>query len=208
VLLVPAMLVRNDLKQYTADACFALLTLAITARTEGAWSRRALVALSIAVWGGMFFSHTVALVGVAAFAALCASHTIPAEEIASRTTFVAGHAAPDDGIVVNSSGSWGFAFYWPVGLPSRRAATVPPDYQAYFPDQPRIVVARNRTAAGVEAALDEALARTRQRAGTRIWLVRTHVIGPEQEAWNAALRRKGLTATPIDDDGLAILQLR
>jgi hypothetical protein len=39
VLLVPAMLVRNDLKQYTADACFALLTLAITARTEGAAER-------------------------------------------------------------------------------------------------------------------------------------------------------------------------
>lgn len=49
VLLVPAMLVRNDLKQYTADACLALVVLALTSRLERAWSRGALAALSVAV---------------------------------------------------------------------------------------------------------------------------------------------------------------
>src|ERR1019366_7960149 len=53
VLLVPAMLVRDDLKQYTADACIALLVLALTSRLEREWSRRGLVGLSVAVWGGM-----------------------------------------------------------------------------------------------------------------------------------------------------------
>ena len=71
VLLVPAMLVRNDLKQYTADACMALLVLAVVSRLEREWSRRGLVGLSVAIWGGMLFSHTVAFVGVAAFGALC-----------------------------------------------------------------------------------------------------------------------------------------
>ena len=71
VLLTPAMLVRNDLKQYTTDAFFALLTLALTSRLERVWSRRGLAALSLAVWGGMLFSHTVAFVGAAALGAVC-----------------------------------------------------------------------------------------------------------------------------------------
>ena len=72
VLLVPAMLVRDDLKQYTADACMALLTLALTSQLEREWSRWRLAALSVSVWGGMLLSHTAAFVGVAAFGAVCA----------------------------------------------------------------------------------------------------------------------------------------
>jgi hypothetical protein len=51
VLLVPAMLVRDDLKQYTADACLSLLVLVLTSRLERDWSRRALAGLLVAVWG-------------------------------------------------------------------------------------------------------------------------------------------------------------
>ena len=72
VLLVPAMLVRNDLKEYTADACMALLALALTSQLEREWSRWRLAGLSVAVWGGMLLSHTVAFVGIAAFGAVCA----------------------------------------------------------------------------------------------------------------------------------------
>jgi hypothetical protein len=71
VLLVPAMLVRDDLKQYTADACMALLVLALTSRVERKWSRPGLLALSAAAWGGMLFSDASAFVGVAAFGAVC-----------------------------------------------------------------------------------------------------------------------------------------
>jgi hypothetical protein len=71
VLLVPAMLQRDDLKQYTADACLALLALALTSRLEQDWSRRRLAQLSLAVAGGMLLSDDVAFVGVAAFMALC-----------------------------------------------------------------------------------------------------------------------------------------
>jgi len=65
------MLVRDDLKQYTADACMALLVLALTSRLEREWSRLGLVALSTAVWGGMLFSDASAFAGVAAFGAVC-----------------------------------------------------------------------------------------------------------------------------------------
>ena len=71
VLLVPAMLVRDDLKQYTADACMALLVLALTSRLEREWSRPGLVVLSAAVWAGMLFSDAAAFVGAAAFGAVC-----------------------------------------------------------------------------------------------------------------------------------------
>ncbi len=70
-LLVPAMLVRDDLKQYTADACLSLLVLALTARLEAGWSRRCLAALSVSIWAGMLFSDGVAFTGVAALAAVC-----------------------------------------------------------------------------------------------------------------------------------------
>ena len=71
VLLAPAMLVRGDLKQYTTDACLALLALALVSRLERRWTRRGLVALSVCIGAGMLFSHTVAFVGVAAFGSLC-----------------------------------------------------------------------------------------------------------------------------------------
>jgi hypothetical protein len=71
VLLVPAMLVRNDLKQYTADACMALTVLAAAARLERQWSRRSLVLLSVAVWGGMLLSDAAAFAGAAALGGIC-----------------------------------------------------------------------------------------------------------------------------------------
>jgi hypothetical protein len=70
VLLVPAMLVRDDLKQYTGDAFLALLVLAIAARLERQWSRGGLVLLSATVVAGLLVSHTVAVAGAAAFSGI------------------------------------------------------------------------------------------------------------------------------------------
>jgi hypothetical protein len=71
VLLAPAMLARNDLKQYTADACVALVILAVTSRLERQWSWRNLILLSACVWGGMLLSNPAAFVGAAALGAVC-----------------------------------------------------------------------------------------------------------------------------------------
>ncbi|MDT4938207.1 MAG: hypothetical protein QOG80_1878 [Pseudonocardiales bacterium] len=76
VLMSPAMLVRNDLKQYTADAALALIVLTLTSRVEKDWSRRNLGLLTGAIVGGMLFSHTTAFVGVAAFVALIATQAL------------------------------------------------------------------------------------------------------------------------------------
>jgi hypothetical protein len=388
VLLVPAMLVRDDLKQYTADACLALLVLALTSRLERDWSRWGLTALSVAVWGGMLFSDAVAFVGAAAFGAVCLvqlarrawrrlaeaavagaatavlgagvyrafdaravvpgltaywsgfylpvakglhadasfvvsrfgavgpffglgpawlaiplviaglvtifrlgrpataiavaavwpemitlaalqkypfldlrtstflfaitaavaaigvvgvcsllrpwlrgalaaglaavaavtfvvhaqpyvrSQLIPREDVRDQARYVAAHAAPGDVILVNLSSNWGFAYYWPTGGPSRRPdPVVLQGYEAYFADQPRIVVASNRDQAGVDTALAQALGQARQRACSRIWLVRTHLTTPERQAWRIALRAQKLTDTRVGRDGLSVIRV-
>jgi hypothetical protein len=133
--------------------------------------------------------------------------TIPNEDVRDQVRYVAAHDAPSDVILVNMSSNWGFAYYWPVGQPSRRAdPVVVQGYEAYFPDQPRIVVAANRDQAGVDAALAQALAQARQRSSQRIWLIRTHVSTQEQAAWNVALARDGLSAKPLAD-GLSVVSV-
>jgi hypothetical protein len=388
VLLVPAMLVRDDLKQYTAEAFTALLTLALTSRLERDWSLRRLTALSVSVWAGMLISDAVALVGVAVFGALCVvelaarrwrrlleaiatgavtavlmlvvyqefdaqaqgrlngsnywsgyfmpvskgwlaslhfvtrlfhdnrpdfglgpawlavplvlaglvtiavqrrpatalaivavwpemlalsalrkypfldlrtstflfaitiavaaigvvgvclalrrwlrggvavlaaaalaafvwgampyvrSHPIPVEPVRQQTLYVEAHAAPDDVIVVSLASNFGFAYYWRPGEPARRPTDADrEDYVAYFPDQPRIVVANSRNLAGVQAALSDALTQARQHACDRIWLVRTHVIASEAVAWAKVLGQTGLPVIKVGSDGLTYVRV-
>lgn len=70
VLLAPASLVRNDLKQYTGDAFFALLILVLANRAEAKADMRPLVELAIASMLATFFSTTAAFVVAAVFAGL------------------------------------------------------------------------------------------------------------------------------------------
>lgn len=69
-LFAPSMLQRNDLKQYTADACVGLAVLVMTAELERSWSRRRLAGLAATVVGGMLVSHPAAFVGGAALLAV------------------------------------------------------------------------------------------------------------------------------------------
>jgi hypothetical protein len=135
------------------------------------------------------------------------SHSIPHDYVRDEAHYVAAHAAPGDVILVNLSSNWGFAYYWRAGAPARRAD--PEDlqgYEAYFPGQPRIIVARGRDPAGVSAALTLALARARQHACSRIWLIRSHLLSAEQAAWTAALRQQGLVSTPGGAPGLRVVR--
>jgi hypothetical protein len=69
-LLSPAMLERNDLKQYTAEAFACLVVLILVARAENDWRTRRLVAIAATASLGMLFANTVIFVGVAAMAGL------------------------------------------------------------------------------------------------------------------------------------------
>jgi len=69
-LLVPAMLVRDDLKEYTADTFVVLLALALVSRLEAAWSRRRLIILAVALMASALVSHVALLVAAAALPAV------------------------------------------------------------------------------------------------------------------------------------------
>jgi hypothetical protein len=69
-LLSPAMLVRDDLKQYTAEAFACLLVWVLVARLENEWRVRRLVAIAATASLGMVFAETVIVAGVAAMAGL------------------------------------------------------------------------------------------------------------------------------------------
>ena len=70
VLLAPSMLLRDDLKQYTAEAFGCLVLWVLVARVENEWRRRRLIAIAAVGSVGMLFANTVIFVGVAAMAAL------------------------------------------------------------------------------------------------------------------------------------------
>jgi hypothetical protein len=70
VLLSPAMLVRDDLKQYTAEAFACLVIWVLVARIENEWRLRRLAAIAATASAGLLFANTVIFVGVAAMASL------------------------------------------------------------------------------------------------------------------------------------------
>jgi hypothetical protein len=70
VLLSPALLVRDDLKQYTAEAFACVLVWLLVARLENEWRLRRLAAIAVTASAGMLFANTVIFVGVAAMASL------------------------------------------------------------------------------------------------------------------------------------------
>jgi hypothetical protein len=164
--------------------------------------------------GGRAAQAAAGLLAAAALAGLITAadpyvrvHAIPAEDVRDQAHYVLKHAAPADVIVVNLNSNWGFAYYWPVGPPARRPSTVVlQGYEAYFPGQPRIIVARNRDQAGVSAALAAALARSRQHGCSAIWLVRAHVNAGEQAAWRTALSQDGVASVPVTRSGLRVIR--
>jgi hypothetical protein len=70
VLLSPAMLVRDDVKQYTAEAFACLVVWVLVARLENEWRIRRLAAVAAVASFGLLFANTVIFVGVAAMACL------------------------------------------------------------------------------------------------------------------------------------------
>jgi hypothetical protein len=76
VLLSPAMLIRDDLKQYTAEACACLLIWYLVARAENAPRWRRLVAIAVTSCVGVFFAASLLIVGVAAMAALAFEYLV------------------------------------------------------------------------------------------------------------------------------------
>jgi hypothetical protein len=69
-LLSPAMVMRNDLKQYTAEAFGSIVIWLLVARTETKWTRWRLAALAVAASAGALIAETIILTGAAGLACL------------------------------------------------------------------------------------------------------------------------------------------
>ena len=93
VLFLPAMLVRNDLKQYTAEAFFSLLLLLLLARLEATWTRQRLGMIAVASVVGMLFANTVLFTSTAVFGSLVLVSAWRRNWSALRETVVAGAVA-------------------------------------------------------------------------------------------------------------------
>ena len=212
--LLPELIVLSALKIYPFGDLRTSTWLIVALVAFAAIGVGGIAALARNVLPGASARLVPGLLAVAAIAGLCAaaapnvrSHSIPAEDVRDQATYVAAHARADDVILVNLNSNWGFAYYWPFGQPARRPSTaVRQGYEAYFPAQPRIVVARDRDPAAVRAALASALARVRPGSCATIWLVRSHVIATEQAAWTAALKAARITPVPVGTAGLTELR--
>jgi hypothetical protein len=207
----PEMLALSALKVYpflnqpTATFLYAVTAVVAAIGVAGICS-------ALRPWLRTGFAAGLAAVAAIAFAVgahpYVRSHDILPEDIRDQALYVASHySARDDVILVNMSSNWGFAYYWPFGEPGHRPSrAVLQEYEAYFPDQPRIVVARSHSDSGVAAALAQALALARQHSCARIWLVRAFVQPPEQIAWKLALSKQGVTPQNLGHGGLSVIQ--
>ncbi|MET7402729.1 hypothetical protein ABZS66_55535 [Dactylosporangium sp. NPDC005572] len=122
-LLVPAQLMRHDLKQYTADAAVALLLLATMVWAESNWSRRRLAVTGGAVVTGMLVSHPAALVGGAVLggllvAAACSRRPDRLRAAALTAAATAGAAAVVHWVVDRPAQNHALSDYWSGYFPS------------------------------------------------------------------------------------------
>ena len=69
------------------------------------------------------------------------SHLLPTADVRDQARYVAAHAARNDVILVNLDSNWGFAYYWPIGHPARRAdPDVAQGYEAFPPGKPALAM--------------------------------------------------------------------
>jgi hypothetical protein len=99
---------------------------------------------------------------------------------------------PGDAVVVNSAGSFPFAYYWPdrpTFVRTRFPTAV--NFMVAYPDHPELVMVNGSGVAPVVLAMARAHA-----AGDRIWVVFAHGAPKTIRAWSAEAARYGRIAHP------------
>jgi hypothetical protein len=128
------------------------------------------------------------------FAPYLRTLNIPSEDVRTETQAVARHLRPDDVLLVSQSANFGFSYYWPHAKivfhhddSGQHFATkvVGLDNALYVP---------TRYSPDVLASLRGAVDRWRAAGpGSRLFILRSHVTGNEEKAWQAALHQLRLT---------------
>jgi hypothetical protein len=103
--------------------------------------------------------------------------------------------------------SWGFGYYWPHGHPVRRHVTSNlQQFVVVYPNQPRILVATDRTRAAVDAVLNRAAGLLAGRGhSARIWVLHQHESATELQAYQDAAVRLGFSSEMVVPGSLVVL---
>ncbi|MGB2567558.1 hypothetical protein ACPFP2_03775 [Micromonospora citrea] len=114
---------------------------------------------------------------------------IAVTDVRSATGYVATHRSPNDVVVMNDAAWYGFAFYSEgdtIELVAPYGNTV--GWWVRMPTRPDVVVVSGHDTAAIRATLDQALESAGRRGGdARVWLIRSHVIDDEVDAWRQVL---------------------
>jgi hypothetical protein len=116
---------------------------------------------------------------------------IPNENVRAQVFVVADRLTERDVVLVSSSASFGFGYYWPDASIDFR-----PDSsgQGFRPEVRGVdaIYTQGRSYPDVLGALRTAVDRWRGVEGSRLFIVRTHLTADESEAWEQAFREVGL----------------
>jgi hypothetical protein len=133
------------------------------------------------------------------------------EDTRGAVEYLHAHMAPNDVVVVSAMARYGFGFYWntdPIRLVKIPGANAI-GFTVGFPTQPSIVPVSTLAAADIRRALDQAFSLAQQRgAGSRVWLVRSHVQPDELQAWNQVLPDYLVTNMSDSVEPVAIIRQR
>ena len=135
---------------------------------------------------------------------------IPIEDVRSEVAYVDTHRLAGDVVIVNEQASWGFAYYESELTPQFvHSAAVTVGFLPSYPDDPWMIVMPNRLPTGPSdaiAAAERELKAEGSASTGRIWIVRIHMGGAEENAWEHALRTGTVTTYTVGPDPLLLYQ--
>jgi hypothetical protein len=133
---------------------------------------------------------------------------IPSEGARSEAVYVADHRTPNDVILVNSAGSYGFAYYWPSGkVTTTIDLSVGQGFRTTVAGLGALY-ATGRTDPEVLSALRAGLDRWHAApAGSRLYIVRSHVTAAEERAWKKAFTQLNVNPRAINTYAEKVLVL-
>ena len=117
---------------------------------------------------------------------------MPSAGVREQVAIVRANWRTGDAVIVNSGGTYSFAYYWPdqptfVRAQLRSAV----NFMVTYPDHPELVMVNGSAA----STIGEALARARA-AGGRIWIVFAHGTPSTVRRWTQEASRYGRIAHP------------
>jgi hypothetical protein len=165
----------------------------------------------VATWNRpVAFALTVVLLAVSVLAVhpYLRFHPIPDEDVRSQIAYVNLHRRPGDIVILDYSASWGFAYY---------DQQLTPDFEHFdlattgflptYPTVPWLVQMSNRNPADVVSAVSRAKAKLQQEGGHptgRIWIIRSHLMPPEADAWSQILAGQQVQVLDVGPEPLLL----